>query len=172
MPCNRSVQKKSAKEKGSSASHPVQMGTPVTNAHSGISLQDLRSRAERFRSRTRDVRKLSRSGRPLRDYRCYVIGCDQINKRKDHMITHIGGHLDQRLFQCSHCPSRFLRKNELKRHELGHTGLRPFACHMCCLKRSTFVRRDLLLRHIKRMHKDEANATKGKSHAVKKVKTK
>lgn len=58
------------------------------------------------------------------------------------------GHMILNVF-CS--ASRFLRKNECKRHELGHTGVRPYVCHECPFKTS-FVRQDLLKRHMKRTH--------------------
>jgi early growth response protein 1 len=38
----------------------------------------------------------------LDDYRCYVVGCTQVNKRKDHMIVHVGSHLDHRPYKCGY----------------------------------------------------------------------
>jgi len=51
---------------------------------------------------------------------------------------------------------RFLRKNECKRHEASHSGERPFVCAVCppC-EDKTFVRQDLLKRHLKRAHNIE-----------------
>ncbi|KIJ70331.1 hypothetical protein HYDPIDRAFT_77998, partial [Hydnomerulius pinastri MD-312] len=43
----------------------------------------------------------------------------------------------------------FLRKNECKRHEASHTGYRPYSCDICG---QTFVRQDLVKRHVKRTH--------------------
>ncbi|KIJ19972.1 hypothetical protein PAXINDRAFT_107581, partial [Paxillus involutus ATCC 200175] len=85
----------------------------------------------------------------LSDFRCYVIGCDQRNKRRDHILVHVGAHIGQRPFACSLCPLRFLRKNECKRHEASHTGYRPYSCDICG---QTFVRQDLVKRHVRRTH--------------------
>lgn len=86
--------------------------SPVFNAHLGIELGELISRAERFRIKypERDIDrawlshfagKLSDRGELLNDFRCYVIGCDQRNKRRDHILVHVGAHVGQRPFACS-----------------------------------------------------------------------
>ena len=86
--------------------------SPVLNAHLGIELDELISRAERFRTKypERDIDrawlshfagKLSDRGELLNDFRCYVIGCDQRNKRRDHILVHVGAHVGQRPFACS-----------------------------------------------------------------------
>ncbi|KAH6915420.1 hypothetical protein BKA70DRAFT_1181255 [Coprinopsis sp. MPI-PUGE-AT-0042] len=142
---------------------PIDLGSPVFDAHRGIDLEDLKARAERYRLRNHgreyDKRwllsfagKLSNKGELIEEFRCYVVGCQQVNKRRDHILIHVGAHLDQRPFKCAHCSARFLRKNECKRHELSHTGVRPFTCHICPFPGTTFVRQDLLRRHMKRTH--------------------
>ncbi|KAG8218424.1 hypothetical protein J3R82DRAFT_4049 [Butyriboletus roseoflavus] len=134
--------------------------SPVLNAHLGIELSELIARAERFRTKhpERDIDrawlshfagKLSDRGELLTDFRCYVIGCDQRNKRRDHILVHVGAHIGQRPFACSVCPLRFLRKNECKRHEASHSGFRPYSCDICG---QSFVRQDLVKRHVKRTH--------------------
>lgn len=86
--------------------------SPVLNAHLGIELNELVSKAERFRTKypERDIDrawlshfagKLSDRGELLNDFRCYVIGCDQRNKRRDHILVHVGAHIGQRPFACS-----------------------------------------------------------------------
>ncbi|KAF8559057.1 hypothetical protein OG21DRAFT_1503516 [Imleria badia] len=86
--------------------------SPVLNAHLGIELDELVSRAERFRTRypEREIDrpwlshfagKLSDRGELLNDFRCYVVGCDQRNKRRDHILVHVGAHIGQRPFACS-----------------------------------------------------------------------
>lgn len=86
--------------------------SPILNAHLGIELDELISRAERFRTKfpERDIDrswlshfagKLSDRGELLDDFRCYVIGCDQRNKRRDHILVHVGAHIGQRPFACS-----------------------------------------------------------------------
>ncbi|EKM80466.1 hypothetical protein AGABI1DRAFT_106639 [Agaricus bisporus var. burnettii JB137-S8] len=142
---------------------PINYGTPVLDAHRGIELKELKAKAERYRLRNqrRDydkkwllsfAGKLTPQGLLTEEYRCYINGCNQFNRRRDHILIHVGGHLDQRPFACSHCSARFLRKNECKRHELSHTGTRPFTCDLCPSGVSAFVRQDLLKRHQKRTH--------------------
>ena len=91
----------------------INLGTPVFDAHRGIYLEDLEAKAERYRlrnpGRTFDnnwlvsfAGKLSSQGELLNEFRCYVVGCTQTNKRRDHILIHIGGHLDQRPFECSY----------------------------------------------------------------------
>ncbi|KZT12546.1 uncharacterized protein LAESUDRAFT_639211 [Laetiporus sulphureus 93-53] len=140
----------------------VDHGSPVLNAHLGIELDDLRQRADGFRARNpgRDIDKnwlqcfagrLSSRGELIDDYRCYVNGCSQTNRRRDHILVHVGSHVEYRPFTCSHCGMRFLRKNECKRHESSHGGLKPYHCELCGQGRS-FVRQDLLKRHMRVTH--------------------
>ena len=92
---------------------PVNLGTPVLDAHRGIELEELKAKAERYRLRNQgrdyDKRwlisfagKLSRRGELIEEFRCYITGCGQINKRRDHILIHVGAHLDQRPFKCRH----------------------------------------------------------------------
>lgn len=46
----------------------------------------------------------------------------------------------------------FLRRNECKRHEAGHSGLKPFVCRLCPPPAARFARQDLLTRHARRAH--------------------
>lgn len=46
----------------------------------------------------------------------------------------------------------FLRRNECKRHEAGHSGLKPFVCQLCPSPAARFARQDLLTRHARRAH--------------------
>lgn len=86
--------------------------SPVLNAHIGIDLGELVRRADNYRTlfpgRPIDKKwlmayagKLTKRGELLEDYRCYVNGCTQKNKRRDHIIVHVGSHVDQRLFGCN-----------------------------------------------------------------------
>jgi hypothetical protein len=92
---------------------PVDLGTPVLDAHRGIELEELKAKAERYRLRNQgrdyDKRwlisfagKLSMRGELIEEFRCYIAGCGQINKRRDHILIHVGAHLDQRPFKCRH----------------------------------------------------------------------
>ncbi|KAJ7499185.1 hypothetical protein FB451DRAFT_1548867 [Mycena latifolia] len=157
-------------------------GTPILNAHQGIGQGELEAKARRYQERNPGVGdfdkhwlasfsgKLSAQGEMIKDFRCYILGCTQVNKRRDHMIVHLGSHLDQRPFKCQECPSTFLRKNELKRHENGHSTVRPFGCSHC---KSTFRRQDLLTRHLKNKHRREPDddADKENSRPRKKART-
>ncbi|KAI0375541.1 hypothetical protein BV20DRAFT_1110019 [Pilatotrama ljubarskyi] len=138
--------------------------SPVLNAHTGIELDDLRQRATEFRTRNPGMEldraflqsfagRLSARGELLDEYRCYVIGCGQRNKRRDHILVHVGSHVEHRPWQCQHCGMRFLRKNECKRHESSHEGRKPFSCPICApFQERNFVRQDLLKRHMRVTH--------------------
>jgi early growth response protein 1 len=86
--------------------------SPVLNAHLGIELSELVDRADKYRARFPGraidkkwlmayAGKLTKRGELLEDYRCYVNGCTQKNKRRDHILVHVGAHVDQRLFVCN-----------------------------------------------------------------------
>lgn len=49
-----------------------------------------------------------------------------------------------RPFACSSCQKTFMRKRELDRHILTHTGMKPFKCSKCD---KSFGRKDKLVRH-------------------------
>ncbi|KAJ6516181.1 hypothetical protein C8R45DRAFT_810691 [Mycena sanguinolenta] len=156
------------KKKGKKDVEPerdIVVGTPILDAHRGITQAELEAKAARYQQRNPGVEdfdkrwlasfsgKLSAAGEMIEDFRCYVVGCTQVNKRRDHMAVHIGSHLDQRQYKCELCPKRYRRKNELKRHERSHDALRPFICLFCPAdKQSTFVRQDLLDRHLRSRH--------------------
>lgn len=89
---------------------PVVMGSPVLNAHSGISLDDLRRKADEYRTNNHcDIDKnwlqafagrLSQQGQLMNEFRCYVDGCNQTNRRRDHILVHVGSHVEHRPFSC------------------------------------------------------------------------
>lgn len=92
---------------------PLNLGTPVFDAHRGVDIEVLKAKAERYRLRNQgrdyDKRwlisfagKLSPKGELVDEFRCYVTGCKQTNKRRDHILIHVGAHLDQRPFKCMH----------------------------------------------------------------------
>ncbi|OBZ70004.1 Krueppel-like factor 15 [Grifola frondosa] len=142
----------------------VDSQSPVLNAHQGIDLADLRRRADDFRQRNPGMEldkvwlqayagRLSQRGELIEDYRCYVVGCGQRNKRRDHILVHVGSHVEHRPWQCGFCGMRFLRKNECKRHESSHGGTKPFSCPICApFQERCFVRQDLLKRHMRVSH--------------------
>jgi len=96
-----------------SALLPINLGTPVFDAHRGIEIEVLKEKGERYRLRNQgrdyDKRwlisfagKLSPKGEHMDEFRCYIKGCKQTNKRRDHILIHVGAHLDQRPFKCIH----------------------------------------------------------------------
>jgi hypothetical protein len=89
----------------------VSPDTPVFNMHEGISEYDLQRRANRYRRRypgrsldrhwlLKYAGKLNKDGKAIEDYRCYISGCAQVNKRRDHIIVHICSHVNERPFAC------------------------------------------------------------------------
>lgn len=58
---------------------------------------------------------------------------------------------NQRKYVCTFCSKAFSRSEHRARHERSHTGLKPFECKVC---RHAFVRRDLLQRHIRTVHRE------------------
>lgn len=89
----------------------VSPDTPVFNMHEGISEHDLQRRANRYRRRypgrsldrhwlLKYAGKLNKDGKAIEDYRCYITGCAQVNKRRDHIIVHICSHVNERPFAC------------------------------------------------------------------------
>lgn len=92
--------------------------TPVFNVHEGISEHDLQRRANRYRRRypgrsldrhwlLKYAGKLNKDGKAIEDYRCYITGCAQVNKRRDHIIVHICSHVNERPFACRYWLLRF-----------------------------------------------------------------
>ncbi|KAI0650340.1 hypothetical protein C8Q79DRAFT_1083636 [Trametes meyenii] len=157
------------------ASATIPPMSPVLNAHAGIELDDLRQRAADYRTRHPNSEldrtflqcfagRLSTRGELLEEYRCYVVGCGQRNKRRDHILVHVGSHVEHRPWACQHCGMRFLRKNECKRHESSHEGRKPFSCSICApTQERNFVRQDLLRRHMRVTHGiQEARTTAAK----------
>ncbi|GAV47313.1 hypothetical protein ZYGR_0H01540 [Zygosaccharomyces rouxii] len=64
----------------------------------------------------------------------------------------------QRKYVCSFCSKAFSRSEHRARHERSHTGMKPFECKVC---RHAFVRRDLLQRHIRTVHRELLLMKKG-----------
>ena len=91
----------------------VSPDTPMFNMHQGVSEYDLQRRVNRYRRRypgksldrhwlSNYAGKLNKDGKAIEDYRCYISGCAQLNKRRDHIIVHICSHVNERPFECRH----------------------------------------------------------------------
>lgn len=65
-------------------------------------------------------------------------------------------------FQCLICQSRFTRHENLKRHAAVHTRPRDKSAYTCDLCPTTFSRRDLQHRHMKRKHPEHEEAAAAK----------
>ena len=88
-------------------------------------------------------------------------------------------HEGAELFECEQCDKKFMRREDLLRHEFLHEGVRPFKCDQCdktfSIKSAlrvhslthqvqqpincdecggTFLRHDLLLRHMRLKHRE------------------
>jgi hypothetical protein len=97
----------------------IERGSPILNAHEGVELEDLRARAETFRRMNPGCEldkaflqsfagRLSKRGELISEFRCYVKGCLQSNKRRDHILVHVGSHVEHRPFQCDEwCAAHF-----------------------------------------------------------------
>ncbi|TBU64000.1 hypothetical protein BD310DRAFT_807712 [Dichomitus squalens] len=159
-------------QQGHAQSQFMDVPQPVLNAHVGITLEELRQRATEYRARHPSAEldkaflqsfagRLSSRGELLDDYRCYVVGCGQRNKRRDHILVHVGSHVEHRPWACQHCGMKFLRKNECKRHESSHEGRKPYSCEICApFQERSFVRQDLLKRHLRVSHGVHGTARK------------
>lgn len=99
-------------EEPTSSPSATMQPSPILNAHLGVELDILMEKAEHFRLRYPDrvidrswllrfAGRLSQRGELMDQFRCYVIGCNQRNKRRDHILVHVGAHVDERPFSCS-----------------------------------------------------------------------
>ncbi|KAI1630703.1 hypothetical protein F4809DRAFT_635655 [Biscogniauxia mediterranea] len=58
-----------------------------------------------------------------RRHKCEHPGCSRSYIRREHLLRHARDHANRRPFTCSHCPSRFNRRDTLNRHiTLNHEG--------------------------------------------------
>lgn len=92
---------------------PMEPLEPVLNAHLGVSLEDIRRRAADYRQRNGGAEldksflqcfagRLTARGELMDEYRCYVSGCEQRNRRRDHILVHVGSHVEHRPWACRH----------------------------------------------------------------------
>ncbi|CAB3261056.1 unnamed protein product [Arctia plantaginis] len=94
--------------------------------------------------------EVSVHGAPTPSFECKACGKKYDSQRalKSHTNQY---HLMLKLHTCSDCGKGFYYKNELKRHEVKHTGLREFQCDVC---RKWYGTRKSLTVHMK-IHQKE-----------------
>ncbi|KAH8263524.1 hypothetical protein KR044_010220, partial [Drosophila immigrans] len=63
------------------------------------------------------------------------------------LIAHIRDlHDAERPYVCAHCNKGFVRRSDLKKHTIVHTGVRPFSCNVCS---KSFSRNTNLTKHLR-----------------------
>lgn len=63
------------------------------------------------------------------------------------LIAHIKEQHDaERPYVCALCSKGFVRRSDLKKHTIVHTGVRPFSCHVCS---KSFSRNTNLTKHLR-----------------------
>lgn len=85
--------------------------------------------------------------------------CSKVFNTKDDILYHLKIHAGSRTvknpnekkYTCDHCDRKFFTRKDVRRHLVVHTGMRDFLCQYCPQR---FGRKDHLVRHIKKSHKD------------------
>ncbi|XP_017860407.1 PREDICTED: oocyte zinc finger protein XlCOF28 [Drosophila arizonae] len=73
--------------------------------------------------------------------------CQQRLTTRPALIAHIKElHDAERPYVCAHCNKGFVRRSDLKKHTIVHTGVRPFSCHVCS---KSFSRNTNLTKHLR-----------------------
>lgn len=89
----------------------IQRSSPPLKAYQGVSVEDLQVHVDKFRQLNPGCEldktffemfagRFSVNGDPISEFRCYVSGCNQSNKRRDHILVHVGAHVQHRPYQC------------------------------------------------------------------------
>lgn len=72
--------------------------------------------------------------------------CGKISTQKRIYKAHLLVHSNEKPYECSDCPMRFVRLQGLKRHRLTHTGEKPYACHHCGQRFAAFMSHQMHVR--------------------------
>ncbi|XP_058167886.1 zinc finger protein 239-like [Anopheles ziemanni] len=84
-----------------------------------------------------------------RDETCECDFCGRSFRFRSSLKAHAKLHTvdaNDRLYKCSQCERRFLRRTHLRSHEISHSNETPFGCGLCTLK---FKRKHNLTAHLK-----------------------
>ncbi|XP_013915500.1 PREDICTED: zinc finger protein 398-like [Thamnophis sirtalis] len=84
---------------------------------------------------------------------CYICGeCGRNFNHHSNFLRHQMIHTGERPYTCGECGKTFIRKEHLATHRRLHTGERPYRCALCP---KTFTRKQHLVGH-QRLHEGEA----------------
>ena len=86
-------------------------------------------------------------------YKCNYPDCNRSFTRPFNQRAHyLSNHTTQRPFSCPDCSLKFVRRNDLIRHQRLHSDSRPFSCLKC---RYTANRSDALKKHVESHHSEK-----------------
>lgn len=99
--------------------------------------------------------------------------CNKSSSRKNWLVKHMKTHSEkqeEKRFQCSHlyCAKEFKDRRDLARHEMIHTGVRPFVCDTCG---RGFIRGEELRAHVRAHTGDYIYCTKCETFKTTKPRT-
>ena len=78
--------------------------------------------------------------------------CVETSESKQCLDDHPPRPSGKGILTCGQCSKKFIRINDLRKHELEHAGEKPFSCGQCPYK---FSRRIALIIHLRRRHTDK-----------------
>jgi len=91
----------------------------------------------------------------------HCIDCGKTFESRRKYTSHMKHHqMSSKKFECSVCGLAFLQKEFLRRHQLVHTGEKPYGCPLC---EATFRQRVHLRQHQRRKHNDHQAEAKSKA---------
>eukprot|EP01029_Cantina_marsupialis_P006110 TRINITY_DN16652_c0_g2_i1.p1 TRINITY_DN16652_c0_g2~~TRINITY_DN16652_c0_g2_i1.p1 ORF type:complete len:666 (-),score=142.28 TRINITY_DN16652_c0_g2_i1:121-2118(-) len=119
---------------------------PISNQETNYITRDdqepeMKRRRVRYpKTQDPDVQRALNNRTPEGKYKCPK--CPKEYKRRESLLSHLNMHYDP--LECEQCHMRFPDRYKLKRHQVIHTGDRPFKCPHCT---KTFTRQDKMRAH-------------------------